>query len=335
MPKDLDHYRANARHVELAQPFDEDLGPLALLPGTWKNTGAFEGRGWNSIALPFAQPGSRLNYRLLVNQFNEELKFTLVDKGVPNRGIDELGAGANTDQLVVTLDYEQMIKQIAAADSPDSGLAGDPDLAIHHEPGLWLNMTNFTTNDFDVARLATIPHGNAALALGRSFVSDGAFVADDISGLPIGGPSTDLTHPYLAPYRTFDDAPFKGNVTADDFPGFNPVRPNALLAALPEDVRRTTTLHVDTTVEMAGIHNIPFIERQADAAEMQATFWIMEVGGLGPDAKLVMAYTQTVLLDFFPRADGEEGLIRWPHVSINVMEKAAEPDTEKAAMPAV
>jgi hypothetical protein len=28
------------------------------------------------------------------------------------------------------------------------------------------------------------------------------------------------------------------------------------------------------------------------------------------------------------------GLIRWPHVSINTMEKTAEPDVEKAIIPA-
>jgi hypothetical protein len=42
-----------------------------------------------------------------------------------------------------------------------------------------------------------------------------------------------------------------------------------------------------------------------------------------------------VMLDFFPRRDGQDGLIRWPHVSINVMEKVAEPDPDSYQMPSV
>lgn len=328
-------YRSNARHIELAQTGDDDLGPLKLLPGTWKNSDGFEGRGWNMIALPFAQEGNPLDYRVLVNQFNEELKFSLVDKGVPNRGIAKMGNSTlNTDQLIVTLDYEQMIKQTKAADFPQSGLAGDPKLAIHHEPGLWLNMTNLTTEGIDIARLATVPHGDAALAMGMSEVMDCPPVIPEISGLPIGAPS-DLDHPYLAPYKHFNDAPFKGDVEAAGFPGFNPVLPNGLLNFLPDDVTRTTVLHVSSEVQQAGIRNIPFIVKQANATMMESTFWIMELASTDDngDPRLVMAYSQTVMLDFFERRDGQPGLIRWPHVSINVMEKVAEPDFGKARMP--
>ena len=42
------------RRIEIAQPQDVDLGPLAQLPGTWDGVGT----GWNAIALPFAGPGS-------------------------------------------------------------------------------------------------------------------------------------------------------------------------------------------------------------------------------------------------------------------------------------
>ena len=72
------------------------------------------------IALPFAGGGG-LNYRLLLNQYNEELKFTLVDKNVANRGIRNNGTTTTADQFVVTLDYEQKITQIAAEDFPKAG----------------------------------------------------------------------------------------------------------------------------------------------------------------------------------------------------------------------
>lgn len=314
----VEKLRSLGRNISPALLGDEDLGPLKLLPGTWKNLPNLPGRGWNMIALPFATPPppNGFNYRLLVNQYNEELKFSLVDKGVPNRGIRRNGNTIDTDQFLVALDYEQTIKQIAADDSPQSGKAGGADLAIHHEPGLWLHMTNETTNDLDIARLATIPHGDSALALGRSTEVDGAPNIPSVNGLPVGV-DQDLGNPYLSPYKHFHDNPFQNL--------FDPVDPNALLSAANNGINivRTTELTVDTTIEDAGIVNIPFIVKQANAASMKSTFWIQELADkdVNGNPKLRLQYSQTVILDFFPRRDGLPGLIRWPHVSINTMEK--------------
>ncbi|MGB5984116.1 MAG: heme-binding protein [Desulfobacterales bacterium] len=313
--------RNQGRYIAPAKPGDEDLGPLKQLPGTWKNLPNLPGRGWNMIALPFAtEPDSRLNYRLLVNQYNEELKFTLVDKGVPNRGIRRNGSTSDSDQFLVTLDYEQTIKQIAADDFPNSGKAGGPDLAIHHEPGLWLHMTNETTNNLDIARLATIPHGDSVLALGTSEEISGAPRIPNSNGLPIGVPQ-DLNNPYLSPYKHFHDNLFQGL--------FDPTDPNKLLndANAAVTITKATKLEVDTAVESGGVVNIPFIVKQANAADMKSVFWIQELDetDASGNPKLRLQYTQMVMLDFFPRFDGAPGLIRWPHVSINTMEKVADP----------
>jgi hypothetical protein len=333
----IEQYKKSGRYFEKAITGDEDLGPLKLLPGTWRNSGGFEGRGWNMIALPFVKPGTPLDYRLLVNQYNEELKFLLVDKAVPNRGIDRV-ADTNTDQFVVTLDFEQTIKQIAADDEPKSGLAGVKGLAIHHEPGLWLNMTNEQLEDIDIARVSTIPHGDALLAMGKSQIINGPPTIPAISGLPIGVSPDLKNNRYLAPYKHYNDTPFKGVITAAGFPGFNPVQPHLLIeGGIPANVERTTILHVSTTVSSGGIRNIPFVVKQANAAEMVSTFWIMELKEKDAhgNPKLVLAYSQVVILDFFPRRDGQPGLIRWPHVSINMMEKADEPSDVYEVMPGV
>lgn len=306
-----------ARRLEPAQFGDPELGPLKLLPGVWANKPGLPGRGWNMIALPFAQPpGSafRPDYRLLLNQYNEELRFNLVDKKVPNRGIDATGT-TNTDQLVVALDYEQSIAQIAAVDFPDSGLAGTVDLAIHHEPGLFLHMTNEIGSGPDTARLATIPHGDAALALGLSRLVNGPPTIPSVNALPIGVNQDVDANPYLLPYKTFRDTPFQGI--------FDPTDPTALLAAANqgENIVRTTVLELDTTLETGGISNIPFIVRQANASEMKSTFFIQEIDDGSGETKLRLQYVQVVQLDFFPRFDGGPGRIKWPHVSINTMEK--------------
>ncbi len=320
------------RRLEVARTGDDELGPLQLLPGTWSNQPGLPGRGWNMIALPFVTgPSSPFNYRLLLNQYNETLRFTLVDKGVPNRGIEGSGVVATQiDQRIVTLDYEQSIAQSSADDRvadgedaanvPPSGLAGNPGLAIHHEPGLWLYMLNQAEGGLDLARLSSIPHGNSVLALGSSLTVEGMPAIPFIDGLPIGV-TRDLDKRYLAPYRHFHDQPFRGL--------FDPVDPVALLrnANLGVAIRRTTVLEVDSTRPTAGIVNIPFIERQADAATMNVTFWIQELEEQDENGqpKLRLQYAQVVMLDFFPRVDGLPGRIAWPHVSINTLEKVEEP----------
>lgn len=318
------------RRLESPKTNDQELGPLKLLPGKWANLPNLPGRGWNMIALPFVAPPPPgvpfpLNYRVLLHQYNEELEFILVDKAVPNRGIRLTpGSPANTDQFLVALDYQQRIRQIAGDDFPKSGLAGSPQDVIHHEPGLWLHMTNGVTEGFNIGRLATIPHGDSVLALGRSSEHSGAQSIPDISGLPVGV-DQDLNNSYLAPYKHFNDNLFQGL--------FNPVSPNDLLEAANQgvEVEKTTVLDVDSTRPTGGIVNIPFIVRQANATVMKSTFWIQELKEKDKygKPKLRLQYTQLVMLDFFPRVDNLPpgccpGLIQWPHVSINTLEKVSE-----------
>ena len=298
------------------------------------------------IALPFQgaegtglidgiEQTEKINYRLLVNQYDEELTFSFVDKGVPNRGIDlkdgcidpdPMDPTGDADQLLVALDYQQVICQVAADDFPQSGKAGGPDKPIHHEPGLWLHMRDERTRGIDIARLATIPHGNSVLALGRSkdLEEKDFLTREAVNGLPIGYPM-ELDEAYMQPYKYFNDSPFKGTVTDPGFPGFNPLHPHELLKLANQGVKilKTTMLEVDSTIETGGIKNIPFIVKQANAASMKSTFWIQEIEEPDGFKKLRLQYLQIVLLDFFPREDGLPGLVRWPHVSINTLEKVS------------
>ena len=76
-------------------------------------------------------------------------------------------------------------------------------------------------------------------------------------------------------------------------------------------------LTFDTAFPQGNITNLPFIVREANATDMKATFWIMELEAGG----FIMMYSQTVMLDFFdsPLNPGEK--VRWPHVSINTLRK--------------
>lgn len=287
------------------------LGPLTDLVGSWRSAG----RGWNAIALPFAGAADR--YRLLVNQYDETLDVRLVDPAVPNRGITANGAAKTADQSVATLGYEQTVVQIAAADSPASDLAGEPDVAVHFEPGLWLYMKDQTPDGVDIARLSSVPHGDSVLALGTAS-HEQTIDIPAIDGLPVGGP-TAIDDPYLAPYARFHREPFGRTA---DFPGFDPVHPEGLLrfANASGSVSNVTRLTVDTEVASGGVKNIPFIVREADATSMISTFWTYEFEHDGQH-EWRLQYLQVVMLDFFAARDG--GLIRWPHVSINTLTREA------------
>jgi hypothetical protein len=306
------------RIVEQATAGDPALGPLRLLPGTWTS----EGNGFNMIALPFE--AETLDYRLLMNQYNETLNFSLVDKAVPNRGMIQ-ESQVQTDQHVVTLDYQQVISQVIATDDPPSTVAGPPGAAIHHEPGLFLHMVDQTApGRLDIARLATIPHGNAALALGKSATTT-TFSPETsippVNGLPIGV-NQDIGSAYLTPYKFFAvDNPFMGNKDSN-FVGFKPTEPHKVLVAEAEklSIARTTILDLDTTNATGGIHNIPFVEKQADATQMRSIFWIHEL----TDGGLVLQYLQIVILDFIRRFNDPNLLIGWPHVSINTLIKQSD-----------
>lgn len=329
-------------------PPPPELGPLENLVGVW----IARGTGWNMIALPFHKapsPPAGFKFRLLMNQYDEELKFTFVDDDVPNRGLVRAGDN-DSDQFVVTLDYQQKIAQVAAEDRPDSGgLAGAAGLPIHHEPGLWLYDKNRRSKDdqikgdvvseveLDVARLASIPHGNSVLALGKSEVHKGMPPIPPVSGLPSGRfedvttPDYDFRDasdpdPYLEPYRHYIEHPFMGNVTVPGFPGFSPADMNQILRFANQGVKiaRTTTLTVDSTRKSGGIRNVPFSVREAEPVSMKSTFWIQELAEKDKSGKprLRLQYSQVVMLNFFrPREDEFPERAVWPHISIATLEK--------------
>lgn len=309
---------------------DDSFNLIKTLQGTWET----DDKGWNLIALPFKDPSAPGDYRLLMNQYAETLSFGLSDINVPNRGIDPDASGETT-QLIDAIDYMQLIEQVDSDDFPPSTLREDNGGGLHHEPGLFLQVLNHQSSavqgkgksqgpKLEVARMGNIPHGDSVLAMGTVEIIDGPPIIPNLDALPLRT-TQDLSSGYLAPYKHYEDDPFFGKVpqSVPGFPGFFSTNANAILQfaldGFKKRVKKTTVLHFDTKFGKGGIVNIPFIVKQADATEMVATFWIMELEPEnGSDPEFVMQYSQTVFLDFFP-SKNDEKKIRWPHVSINTL----------------
>jgi hypothetical protein len=130
------------------------LGLLGGLAGTWK------GHGFNLIARPDFHDSEDLYLQL--NHTRETLAFTPIGGPVPNRGFGQ------DDIELFGLTYLQKISDAAK------------DGALHIEPGIWVTQppTTFPPESASspgqlVARMATIPHGNAVLAAGIAQPFDG------------------------------------------------------------------------------------------------------------------------------------------------------------------
>lgn len=73
-----------------------------------------------------------------------------------------------------------------------------------------------------IARLATIPHGDSVLAMGKVSFIDGAPTIPDLNALPQRINADVQNNQYLVPYKYFGDKPFFGTVpgSTDGFPVF-------------------------------------------------------------------------------------------------------------------
>ena len=297
---------AAAAPEALGGPADP-LGPLAQLPGTWK------GHGFNTIWRPHHPGQDRF---LELNLTNETLVFTKINGPIPNRGLQM------PDINMFGVTYMQ---QIAEA----SNGAG-----LHIEPGIWAHVpaTSNPNEPETVVRMGSIPHGTVILAQGPiQTLGPGTPHAADNNILPFG---TGGTPPHNNEFDnialTFTELNL-GIPTAFRFmsPGVTQdmvKNPNSVLhqALVGQTIKARTFLQITTKhapIPGGGTANTAFLQAatpagigNANAFEMDATFWIETVAGTGgqPDF-LQLQYTQLVQLDF--------NNLTWPHVTVATLRK--------------
>ncbi len=162
------------------------LGLLQDLSGSWA------GQGFNLIARPDFEGNANLYLQL--NQTHETLKIDPIGSSIPNRGF---GQG---DIELFGLTYLQKISDIYTGG------------ALHIEPGLWVTQPPTTYPQEPtapdpgtqiIARMGSIPHGNAVLAQG---------VAEHFAGPPIL--PTSASQYAFSRFPSFNSVPFATLPTA-------------------------------------------------------------------------------------------------------------------------
>ncbi|HWF25389.1 MAG TPA: heme-binding protein [Solirubrobacteraceae bacterium] len=294
--------------VATAQPVDP-LGPLAQLPGTWT------GQGFNTIWRPH-HPDSPQDRFLELNLTTETLVFTKINGPIPNRGL------LMPDINMFGITYMQQISETSSG-------AG-----LHIEPGIWVNVpsTSNPTEPSTVVRMASIPHGTVILAQGTTqFLEGGPPNIPDNNIIPFGiGSPPPANSDFANGEQAFPElnlsisTPFRH--ASSGVTQAMVKNPNSVLQAAIQGkpMKNRTFIKISTThnpIKGGGTANTAFLADgsnppggNANAVEVDATFWIQTLPGAGgqPDT-LQLQYTQLVQLDF-------NGL-RWPHVTVATLHK--------------
>lgn len=264
-----------------------NFGNLAGLIGTW--TGS---NGVNLIAVP-DQKG---NFTVLFAPYTETLSITGLPATTPDRGLKII-------EQIPTLSYNTTIHN-----SQDNSL-------MHAENGFWELIDASANNGFDIFRLATVPHGNSALAMGTSSVVQGSPTIDtSISATPFG----DLPGVGYGEAEYFPHPPI--------VPGFLASSPNQYLVDYLENqkqngytVTSTTVLQI-STLNQGGIGNIPVVgdKNAVNTTQFDATFWIETLEG--PSGTIQqLQYSQRILMQFPISTNSPGQTITWPHVNVNTL----------------
>jgi hypothetical protein len=260
----------------------DDLGPLADLVGKWLGSDGVE-----LIAVP-DMSGDKESFRLILRPYIEVFTVSPIGAPVPNRG------GPAGDMFINGVMYDIRITD-AVTKEP-----------LHLENGMWLYMGE--GQEPAVARLASIPHGDAFVAVGDATTVEGPPTIVDRSALPVSGPETPFG--YTDPYLSLGS-------------GFDPSNFNSTLQATIKDqnIVQTTTLSV-ATENGGGISNIPFVDRNATATAFFCDFWIETVQAANGQRFQQLQYSQQTNIQFMPTFGGAPGsLIMWPHTNVATLVK--------------
>ncbi len=330
---------------------DESLGHLANLAGTW------EGEGFNLIARPDREGNSPLFLEL--NQTFETLSFTPISSTIPNRGsavndvtlfgltylqkiVDLVTGGAlhiepgiwvhvpSQDTNPPDANKTQSVARMGTIPHGNSLLAQGVAIELNPLPG----------GTFDPDAISAV--NTSPFAVGANIP-----VAGTLSAFPPYDLS--LTTPAAVNFRTpaGNVPPIALPTTILGVPMQQVVLdPASLLKAAiqGQKIKSMVVINVASVASLlqdqpapnppkdilanfkagGGVENIPFLQANADAATVFATFWLETIEGPSPgETFLQLQYVQTVMLNFPVIKPGTPpgANLSWPHVSVATLQK--------------
>lgn len=174
---------------------------------------------------------------------------------------------------------------------------------LHEEVGFWLNIpaTVEPKAPAGIIRELSIPHGNTAILYGKPKSKRGGYKFPPLPTIPI--PEENFPDPEMATHDRTDQNQILNEVH-DQY-----------------NFHKCTILHVESR-DTNDIANIPFLEKQAMAISMTATFVIFTASRkTGGDPFLMLQYSQLIRLRFPAIKDGPA--IDWPHTTVGTLFKTS------------
>ena len=304
MDSEITNNYAPLRGVSSQTTVADRLGALKDLPGFW------EGTGFSLIARPDYSGKSPHGFFLQLNLLQETIEFTSIGSPVFNRG------SVQDDITIYGVTYLHRV-----TDAVSGG-------ALHIEPGMWLNIpaTTDPKADASIARLATVPHGDAFCTTG--FVEQAVFAripeippANTVP-FPVGQqpPPAGTNNPYpeynLSIKTPFRSAPLPPKITQAIVNDPNQLLRNTLDRQVNHEGKtlKAITRLITSTTPGGGVENIPFVTRNADATSLDSVFAIETVIDAHGAEFMQLQYVQTSLLNFRDTS--------FPHVTVGTLVKS-------------
>ncbi|WP_419728439.1 heme-binding protein [Lichenicola sp.] len=339
-------YIPSIRRSASSEAVGDKLGFLRNLRGTWT------GEGFNLVARPDRQGESPLFLEL--NQTFETLNFIPISSSIPNRGnvVDDIELFGLTYQQKITdlvtggalhieegmwvhvptqdVDATQSVFRLGTVPHGNSLLA----------QGSAISLDPFTGNPFNPD--AITPSNTSPFAVGATIPLPGTlsgFAPYDLSNF------TPAAVNFRTPAGDIPARPLPTTILGVPMQDMvlDPVK--LLTAALSDQViEHMVVINIATVPSLlqeqpegqppkdilAGLNtggnilNIPFLQSNAAAETMFATFWIEKIQGPTEDTGfLQLQYVQTVFLNFpVLTGTGAPGAsLSWPHVSVATLHK--------------
>ena len=214
------------RHIEVAKPYDEELGPLGLLPGQVGEPGARVEHDRAAL-----RPGGLPGLPAAAEPVRRGAQLH------PRRqGCAQPGRRPTTTRPRPTSSWSRWTTSRSSTRSPSSTSRRAPSPASP-APRSTTSRGCSSTCSTRSRTASTSPGSPRSPTATPSWRSARARSSTGLAPIPAGRRTADRGPPdlennrYLAPYKHFHDAPFKGTVDFPGFPGFDPVAPHLLLDA--------------------------------------------------------------------------------------------------------